>query len=91
MKKLKLLDFVAPWCTYCSLMDNTMKKLAAEYADRIDIIKINIDTDVEMAKKYRVMGVPTCVIINEKEEILGRVSGFHTEESMREFIDSCLM
>ena len=88
--KLKLLDFWAPWCGYCSFMNETIDALAKKYENEIEIIKINIDEDKELSDKYHIMGVPTYVLINDAGEIIGRISGYQTSVAMEIFIENCL-
>jgi len=88
--RLRLLDFWAPWCGYCTQMEETISSLAAEYSDKIEVQKVNIDEDKDLPSSYRIMAVPTYILINEKGEILNRISGYQTRVAMKSFIDSCL-
>lgn len=90
MEKLILLDFWADWCGYCTEMDSILEELAEEFRDQLTVKKINFDEDAENAQKYRVMGIPTYVIINAEGEILGRISGFRQKNVLQAFIQSCL-
>jgi thioredoxin 1 len=53
-----LVYFWAPWCGPCRLMAPIMEGLAAEYGDRLKIIKMEVDPNPESVKAYRVEGVP---------------------------------
>ena len=90
MARFKILDFWAPWCAYCSKMDETISELVEIYKDRLELVSINIDSDKEMTSKYHIMGIPTYVIIDDKENTLGRITGYQTKGAMKDFIDSCL-
>ena len=90
MEKLILLDFWAAWCGYCEEMEGILSELAEEFRDRLTVKKINFDEDVETARKYRVMGIPTYVIINGEGEPIGQISGFQYKAAMRAFVEDCL-
>lgn len=70
---IKLLDFWAPWCGPCKIMDPVLEEIEKELKDKIEVVKINVDEDVATASKYGVMSIPTYVIEKDGKEISRRV------------------
>ena len=80
-----LLDFYASWCGPCKALSPVLEEVAAE-AEGFKVFKVNIDEQPELTKKYRIMSVPTLVVVNQgktqkrtsgvlsKEEILSMIS-----------------
>lgn len=69
-----VVDFWAPWCTPCKMIAPVLEKLAAEYADKVTIAKVNTDENPEWAMKYGVQGIPTLLFIKDgqvQETIVG--------------------
>jgi thioredoxin 1 len=54
-----LVDFYATWCAPCRLLTPMLEGLAEEYAGRVDIVKVDIDTERDLASRYGITGVPT--------------------------------
>jgi thioredoxin 1 len=54
-----VVDFYADWCPPCRAMTPVVEKLAAEFAGRVKIGKIDTDANQEIAIRYGVMGIPT--------------------------------
>lgn len=63
----KLLDFWAPWCNPCKLMDPVLNEVQKEY--NIFIEKINVDENADIAKQYNVSSVPTYILIKDGKEV----------------------
>lgn len=69
-----LVDFYADWCGPCKALVPSLTRLAGELQGRVNIVKVNIDTDPELAEKYGVDGVPTLLVFQkgrEKDRMVG--------------------
>ncbi len=60
--KLVLVDFWAEWCGPCRKVAPVLEEIASEMADRVTVVKLDIDANPETARAYRVMSVPTLTI-----------------------------
>ena len=72
-----LVDFFADWCGPCKMMAPVVEQLAEELEGKAKVGKLNIDENMDIAEKYRVMNIPTFLIfkdVKEKERIVGAVS-----------------
>lgn len=71
---LTVVDFWAPWCGPCKMMNPIMEKLEQQYGDRIKFIKMNVDGNQEIAQRYKVMSIPSLVLFRNgqaKEKVTG--------------------
>ncbi len=72
-----MVDFYADWCGPCKMMAPIIEELSEEYKDIIKIGKLNIDENMNLAQKYRVLSIPTIMIFVDgeaKESSVGAVS-----------------
>lgn len=63
-KKPAILDFYADWCGPCRQLSPRLETLAKKYAGKIDVYKINIDDETELAKVFGVQSIPMLLFIN---------------------------
>ena len=68
-----LVDFYADWCGPCKMMIPVLDQLSAEKAAQIDIYKINVDENPDVAKQYRVMSIPNMILFKDGEAALNIV------------------
>ena len=61
-EKPVLVDFWAPWCTYCRRISDAYDMIADQYADRIDVVKVNIDDNEALAIQESIEIIPTLVL-----------------------------
>ena len=75
-----LVDFWAPWCGPCQMVLPIIEELAGELTD-VKICKVNIDDNMEIAKQYRVMSIPTLMVF-ENGELKEKALGAKTKEQL---------
>lgn len=68
-EKLVMVEFWAPWCTYCRRISSAFDAIAEEYGDQLVIGKINIDEAMDIAVRYQVLLIPTIIIFKNGEPI----------------------
>ena len=56
--KLVLVDFWAEWCGPCRMVSPILDEIGAEYADKLEIVKVNVDEEPHLAAEYQITGIP---------------------------------
>lgn len=60
-----LVDFWAPWCTPCVALAPSLERLAAEYAGRARIIKLNVDDSPDTALRFGIRSIPNLLFFHD--------------------------
>lgn len=84
IKNKVLVDFYADWCGPCKMLAMEIEKVASEID--IDIVKVNVDEEEEIARKYGVMSIPTLILFENGQE-LKKTIGFMPKDKIKEFIE----
>ena len=76
IKDLTIIDFYADWCGPCKMLSRVLSTL-----EDVNIIKVNVDKEEDLAKEYKVMTIPNIFIIKDGE-IKHNLVGFQSKEEL---------
>jgi thioredoxin 1 len=68
-EKLVIVDFWATWCGPCRMLSPVLDEVEEEMADKIAVVKVNVDDADEIAMRYRIMSIPTLVFIKNGQMV----------------------
>lgn len=64
-EKPVLVDFWAPWCTYCRRIAPAVDQVAGQYGEQMVVGKVNVDEQPELAGEFGVMSIPTLLVFEQ--------------------------
>lgn len=76
-----LVDFWAPWCGPCRVMNPIIESVSAKFADTVRVGKANIDDHGDLATRYQIQAVPT-ILIFQNGEVMATLPGLVTESAI---------
>lgn len=61
-------DFWAPWCTPCIMMNPSLEEVANKLNSQVKVVKVNVDDNQELAAKYNIFSIPNMFLFKGKNE-----------------------
>ena len=84
-----LVDFWAPWCSYCNKLSPIMDELSQEFTGKVKVVKVNVDENKGLAQTHGVMSLPTMLLFKSGVQV-EKMIGFMPKASIVTKIQSTL-
>jgi len=82
-------DFWAEWCGPCRMVSPVLEQLAAEYAGRIKVVKVNVDQSPALSQRFKIQSIPMLGVFDGGRLVSQQV-GAAGIDHMRRWLDSAL-
>jgi thioredoxin 1 len=86
-----VVDFWAPWCGPCRVVDPIIEDLADQHAGRVKFMKLNVDDNPATATRYNVLSIPTVILFERGEPqdtVIGARSKSHYESAWERWLQA---
>ena len=84
-----LVDYWAEWCGPCRQVAPVLEAILAEHGDKLDIVKLNVDENPEVTRRYGILNIPTLGVFQNGEvvkELVGARSKSRLLDDLADFI-----
>ena len=84
---LAVVDFWATWCGPCRMIAPILDQLATEYAGKVKVAKLDVDTNIKTATRFNVRSIPMLLFFKDGkvvDQIVGAVPRTHIETKLQQ-------
>jgi thioredoxin 1 len=82
-----LVDFWAEWCPPCKAMDPILDQLSVELADKVKIVKLDVDSNPGTTVRYNVRAMPTLIVFKDGEPVDFKVGAGQSRAQLTKWLD----
>jgi len=82
-----LVDFFATWCGPCRMMGMTLEEIEKEVGDKVKIVKVDVDEDEGLARRFGIMSIPTLLLYVDGK-VYEKHVGLWQKDTLVELINS---
>lgn len=82
-------DFFATWCGPCKMLAPVMEEVSRDFADKAVFVKVDVDENIELAKRYGIMSIPL-VGVFKYGEMSAKSVGYTSKSETKEFLQNNL-
>jgi thioredoxin 1 len=83
-----LVDFWAEWCPPCKAMDPILDQLSVELAEKVKIVKLDVDSNPSTVVRYNVRAMPTLIVFKNGEPVDFKVGAGQSRAQLTKWLDS---
>ena len=76
-----IVDYWAEWCGPCKMIAPVLEEIAGEYADKIDVVKLNVDENPDIAQRYHILAIPTLNVF-QNGEVVKQIKGAKPKKAL---------
>jgi thioredoxin 1 len=84
-----VLDFYQASCAPCRTLEPRLERVAEDYAAKVPVYRVDIDRDLEVAKSFHVMSLPTILVVKAGREVI-RLDGLIKDQDLRAAFEQAL-
>jgi thioredoxin 1 len=74
-----LVDFTATWCGPCKMLEPVLRQLAIDLSGKLEVVKLDIDSNQNLTMQFQVMGVPTLILFKGGKPV-ERMTGYQPKD-----------
>lgn len=88
--KPAVIDFYATWCGPCKMMSPILDEISKEYEGKINIYKVNVDKEADLASVFGIRSIPSLLFVPMKKEP-SMVQGAMQKNELKKLVDDILL